>query len=68
MLLFHWLSEDKLKTLHIDLDLSIELEDFVKLYEFTTSKPYNFLYIDVKSNLYRKNFNEELYVEHSWII
>ena len=43
-------------TLYEALDLSIEFETFEKLYQDATAEPFNFLYVDSRENLYRKNF------------
>ena len=59
-LIFKCFSEEKLKTLYTDLDLSMDFEDFKKAYEYATKDPYNFLYISTKSDELRKNFNEKI--------
>lgn len=59
-LIFKCFSEEKLKTLYTDLDLSIDFEDFKKAYEYATKDPYNFLYISTKSDELRRNFNEKI--------
>ena len=43
------------------MDLTCELEQFYNIYDYVFSNPsekYNFLYIDVRDQLYRKNFNK----------
>lgn len=50
----------KLEKIHRDLDLSIALNDFIKMYNEVTAKQYNFLYINVIDEKYRKNFNEQI--------
>lgn len=58
-LLFKGESEDKLLKLHKDFDLAIEFEVFKQLYHNATAEKYNFLYIDIREERYRKNFNKE---------
>ena len=41
------------------LDLSIDFEEFEKLYLDATAQPFNFLNVDSRENTYRKNFNRE---------
>lgn len=55
--------EHKLYELWRDAQLSIEFEDFVKLYKEATSKPHSFLYIDARKQKFRKNFNKEIEIE-----
>lgn len=59
VILFGNHTEEKLKHLFDMLDLSIEFEQFLKLYHDATSAKYNFLYIDRNNNKFRKNFDEE---------
>jgi hypothetical protein len=61
--LFHSLNLEKLKEIHQDLDLSTEFEDFKMLYDYATAERFQFLYIDVKSNTYRKGFSLEISVK-----
>lgn len=58
-LLFRGEPEAKLEKLHKDLDLAITIEMFKKIYYNATEKPYSFLYIDVRNELYRRNFTHE---------
>jgi len=59
-LIFKSFSEDKLKSLYGDLDLSIEFDNFLEAYKYATEVPYNFLYISTKTDEIRKNFNEKI--------
>lgn len=56
----HSMNLDKLKDIYQDLDISCPFEDFKRLYEYATSEPYHFLFVDVKNNLFRKDFNEHI--------
>ena len=60
-LCFRSFSEDKLEDIHRHLDLSIEFPEFLKIYRYATEKPYSFLYVDVRNDKFRKNFNEEIF-------
>ena len=60
-LCFKSFSRDKLEHIHKHMDLTCELEQFYNIYDYVFSNPsekYNFLYIDVRDQLYRKNFNK----------
>lgn len=57
ILLFPKISEDKLEKIHEDLDLHLPFDLFEELYENATNKKYNFLYIDTRSEEFRRNFN-----------
>ena len=59
-LIFKSFSEDKLKDLYKDLDLSLDFENFIKAYHYATTQPYCFLYISTKTDELRKNFNEKI--------
>ena len=52
--------EEKLKIIHKDIDIATDLNNFLEIYEEATSEKYNFLYIDIRAEKYRKNFNEEI--------
>jgi hypothetical protein len=49
--------------LYEHLDLSIGYCDFVRLYEHATREKWHYLYIDVRDEQFRRNFNEQLSVE-----
>jgi actin-related protein len=61
LILFRGESEDKLKHLYQNADLSISFEEFQKIYNIAVNhKPYSFLYIDKTNNTFRINFNQEI--------
>lgn len=64
-LCFKSFSRDKLEHIHRLLDLSIDLNQFYNIYDFCfeNSKGYDFLYIDVRNQLYRKNFNKAIVMD-----
>lgn len=60
-LIFKSFSRDKLDHLHKHLDLTIPLEQFYEIYDYVMrDNKYDFLYIDVKNELFRKNFNKKI--------
>lgn len=61
-LCFKSFSRDKLEHIHRLLDLTIDIEKFYEVYDycFNQTNGYDFLYIDVRDQLYRKNFNKEI--------
>jgi hypothetical protein len=63
MLIFKGMNNDKLKRSYELLDLSIDYNYYLKMYYYSTSQPFNFFYIDIRSEVYRKNFNEKLQIE-----
>jgi hypothetical protein len=60
---FKSFSREKMDIVHKGLDLSIEPDMLYEYYMYCTSKPYNFLYIDVRQDKYRCNFNKEINFE-----
>jgi hypothetical protein len=62
MIIFGAQPKDKLQTIHKELDLAIEFDEFYKIYKFATKDKYNFLYIDLTQQSYRKNFNEKILI------
>jgi len=62
MIMFKGQDNEKLELIHRSLDLGISYEDFKKLYDYAVEEPYSFLYIDIRDDQYRKNFNEKLII------
>lgn len=65
-LCFRSFSSDKLEHIHKLLDLSIGLDKFVDIYDYCfrdTNDRFSFLYIDVRNQKFRKNFNKKLLIE-----
>ena len=62
MIIFKGQDNDKLEKIHRRLDLGIDFETFKNYYDFAVKDPYNFLYIDIRNDEYRKNFNEKLII------
>jgi len=55
-LIFGGEPDKKLQELYEKLDLSIDFELFKKLYHNATQQKFNFLYVDVRNEAYRRNF------------
>ena len=60
MILFGAQPKDKLQEIHKELDLSTTFDEFYRFYKFATEKQYNFLYIDIVNEIYRRNFDIKL--------
>jgi hypothetical protein len=58
LLLFGGLPTDKLQKIKEQLLLDIDYEKLVQIYKIITSKKYNFLYIDIRNELLRQNFDK----------
>lgn len=63
IILFKGQSSAKIAEIYKAADLSITLEEFQKIYDDATAKPYSFLYIDTVNGTFRRNFNEEYLVD-----
>ena len=48
---------DKLRQIYDNTDLCVSYETFLRLYNEATKNPWSFLYVDVRNNLFRENFN-----------
>lgn len=59
-LLFPNLSDENLKMVHDSSGISLDLDAFRALYRAQTTGPHDFLYLEVSSGLFRKNFNTAL--------
>lgn len=60
-LCFKSFSDDKLEHIHKHMDLSIDFKKFKELYDYVMKDgKYDFLFIDVRNQLFRKNFNKKL--------
>lgn len=59
-LCFRSLNDSQLERIHSDTDLCNTFETFKALYEHATADPFNFLYVDIRRDEYRKNFNLQI--------
>lgn len=57
---FKSFSEEKLQLVHKNLDLSIDFSKFWNIYQHCTNKPYSFLYVNVRTDEFRCNFNKKI--------
>lgn len=57
---FKSFSEDKLQLVHRGLDLSLDFDKFLTMYQHCVEKPYSFLYVNVRTEDYRCNFNKKI--------
>ena len=62
VLLLGGFKKPALLLLYKNVDLHIEDDEFIKMYEWATKEKYQFLYIDVKNSRFRKGFNEEIII------
>jgi len=61
LLLLQGHSDEKLIEIYNELDLTIDLQCFIKMYkQITYNKRYSFLYVDILDGNYRQNFNTKL--------
>jgi hypothetical protein len=58
MLLFGGIPIDKIEKIREQLLLDINYEKLIQIYKIITSKKYNFLYIDIRNELLRQNFDK----------
>lgn len=63
ILIFKGLPDHKLQEIYKDADLSIDFPLFQKIYQAVTRKKYSFLYIDVRNDSFRMNFNEKIIID-----
>lgn len=60
LILFKNHSTNKLEEIHQRIDTSLPFEEFEKLYEFATKKPFSFLKIDTRNDTFYENFDKRL--------
>jgi len=60
LLCFKSLSEEKLLGIHKSLDLCIDFNKFLDIYRCITEEPYTFMYLNVRSEEIRQNFNKRI--------
>ena len=61
---FRSFSQEKLEYIHKVLDLSIEFEKFWEIYKYATEQMFNFLYMNVRTEEFRQNFNKQLELDY----
>jgi hypothetical protein len=60
---FRGFSDEKMEMVHKSLDLSIPFETLWQIYKHVTEEPYNFLYINIRSEELRRNLNTKITYE-----
>ena len=63
LLLFRNFNMEKLKNIYESVDLSIPFDTFTEIYSFATREPYHFLYIDVRNEVFRRNFDHMIVID-----
>ena len=63
ILLFGGIPLDKIEKIREQLLLDIDTEKLIEIYKLITSKKYNFLYIDIRNELLRENFNKLIEIQ-----
>ncbi len=48
-----------METIHKDADVSVNFEDFRKMYKTTTAQKYSFFFFDKGTNSFRQNFDQQ---------
>tara|TARA_Y100000310_G_C20550298_1_gene747721 strand:+ start:155 stop:1042 length:888 start_codon:yes stop_codon:yes gene_type:complete len=56
-LTFKGMPEAKLQKIHSDFDLALDIESLINLYDYSTKEKYSFLYMDIREEKYRRNFD-----------
>lgn len=60
VLIFKNIPVAKLHEIYKDCNLSVDFEEFLKMYQFATKEDYGFLYVDCLKDKFRKKFNVEI--------
>lgn len=66
-LIFKGFPDKKLAEIYKDCDSGVPFDTFLKVYKKATKYPHSFLYIDTRSDQYRRNFNEQFLIHHEEI-
>ena len=61
-LIFKGFASKKLLEIYKDCDSAIPFETFLKIYQKATHKPHSFLYIDSRSDVFRRNFDSKFII------
>ncbi len=56
-MIFKGFPDDKLALIYKDCDSSVPFETFLKIYRKSTKRPHSFMYIDTRSDSFRRNFD-----------
>ena len=63
-LIFKGFPIKKMQEIYKDCDSGIPFELFLKIYQKATKKPHSFMYIDSRSDQFRRNFNEQFLISN----
>lgn len=58
----------KLESIYKDADISIDFEEFERIYKVATKMPYSFLNINTRTETFKRNFNTEIKIKSSGIV
>lgn len=61
-MIFKGFPEKKLMEVYRDCDSSLPFETFYKIYQKATKHPFSFLFIDTRSDSYRRNFDQQFII------
>jgi hypothetical protein len=61
-IVFKGMSDDKIKVLHNDLNLSMDFDKFLEIYNEATLKPYSFLWISTADDKLRCGFDKDIII------
>jgi hypothetical protein len=64
-LIFKGFPEDKLALIYKDCDSSVPFDVFFKIYKKSTKRPHSFMYIDTRSDEFRRNFDSKFIIHGS---
>ena len=62
-LIFKGFPQSKLQEIYKDCDSSVPFETFCAIYKKSTKLPHSFLYIDSRSDSFRRNFDSEFIIQ-----
>ena len=62
-MIFKGFPDAKLSEIYKDCDSGIPFETFCKIYKKATKRPFSFMYINTRSDSYRKNFSEQFILQ-----
>ncbi len=62
-IIFKGIDDDKLKHIFNNIQLKVNIDIVLSLYDKATEQPYSFLWIDIEDQKFRRNFNCEFQLE-----
>jgi len=64
-MIFRGFTQAKLNEIYKDCDSGVPFDTFVNIYNKATERPHSFLYVDARSDCFRRNFNEQFIIRHN---